>query len=650
MRRPQLVWISMTFAVSATLVGLAAQSLGPQTSFTTAVAAGDTSPSFEFGSVVAGQDVRHTFTLVNERDEPLKIDKVRATCGCTTTDDWTREVPAGGTWSLPVTLKTERLRGDVRKTIVVEVAEPHAERIEFALAGHVQPHFDITPSRNVIFAWTKNAQPTERKITVENLLAKPVRITKAVSSNAAFEVTLNELQAGRRYEIVARLTAGLGDEDRQSGRVTLTTTSPHQPEITLPIAAFRMPTRRPLASAGRTAGQARVTTSSQLGVRTALTSPEGKRSDPPRSRDCPPVTDPLTYGGPGVQVEYDLWGDHHWFVPVMGALARDPDEPPEDPLNWMSGVLGPYGGEYLWDEGFFYQARYQLPYGLSLGPPPYSGPIPPATTRLVHFFGHNCDCDNRDPTTAFPPTFTEAKAAADAYCAGMCGDGFTMVDFDMNQWYLTCYNFGSDSYNVATWGGTRCGKVEGQTIIECDPHTKLTQVREHLWQNPLEECPECDLDGDGVISLVDVVLARETGFMPRHRGVGLTYALVFLNGSTQDSDSGAKIDQTLDPTQFVSPEMQLIPAVYFDMTEWDVGVPVDCNGLPPELQVLLLSEITYAAGINGSLADSWCAAYGQPGATACANGSMGFQIGHCQIWPDGTQSIRVVIGYCMDCM
>ena len=160
MRHTRFLVVGPFTVAAISLISLAALSAPPPGEAKRSGDAHGSNPTFAFGSVISGQDVRHVFTLVNERDEPLKIAKVRATCGCTLADDWEREVPAGGTWTLPVTLKTERLRGDVRKTVVVEVAGPHAQRIEFALAGHVQPHFEITPSRNLIFTWTERAEPT----------------------------------------------------------------------------------------------------------------------------------------------------------------------------------------------------------------------------------------------------------------------------------------------------------------------------------------------------------------------------------------------------------------------------------------------------------------------------------------------------------
>ncbi len=42
-------------------------------------------PVFDFGTVVEGSFVIHTFVLTNTGDETLTITKVRTTCGCTTT-------------------------------------------------------------------------------------------------------------------------------------------------------------------------------------------------------------------------------------------------------------------------------------------------------------------------------------------------------------------------------------------------------------------------------------------------------------------------------------------------------------------------------------------------------------------------------------
>ena len=40
--------------------------------------------TFDFGDIVQGEKVEHTFTLINNGDEPLIITNAQVTCGCTT--------------------------------------------------------------------------------------------------------------------------------------------------------------------------------------------------------------------------------------------------------------------------------------------------------------------------------------------------------------------------------------------------------------------------------------------------------------------------------------------------------------------------------------------------------------------------------------
>lgn len=49
-----------------------------------------TGPStHQFGDIVQGEPVQHTFEFVNMTDEPLLIDNVRVACGCTGTE-WSK--------------------------------------------------------------------------------------------------------------------------------------------------------------------------------------------------------------------------------------------------------------------------------------------------------------------------------------------------------------------------------------------------------------------------------------------------------------------------------------------------------------------------------------------------------------------------------
>jgi hypothetical protein len=53
-------------------------------------------PTHDFGDVVQGEKVEHTFKFTNTGTEPLVITNVQVTCGCTTPKGWERDPIAPG--------------------------------------------------------------------------------------------------------------------------------------------------------------------------------------------------------------------------------------------------------------------------------------------------------------------------------------------------------------------------------------------------------------------------------------------------------------------------------------------------------------------------------------------------------------------------
>jgi Protein of unknown function (DUF1573) len=50
---------------------------------------------FDFGKIPQGKPVYHIFEIVNTGSQPLKLDNVQASCGCTT-PEWSRDPIAAG--------------------------------------------------------------------------------------------------------------------------------------------------------------------------------------------------------------------------------------------------------------------------------------------------------------------------------------------------------------------------------------------------------------------------------------------------------------------------------------------------------------------------------------------------------------------------
>ncbi|WNJ20106.1 DUF1573 domain-containing protein [Pontibacter sp. G13] len=73
----------------------------------------------KFGKVVTGTKVNHTFKFKNTGDQPLKLTRVKASCGCTT-PKWTKEeIAPGEEGIIEVTFNTSGKSGPQRKTVTV---------------------------------------------------------------------------------------------------------------------------------------------------------------------------------------------------------------------------------------------------------------------------------------------------------------------------------------------------------------------------------------------------------------------------------------------------------------------------------------------------------------------------------------------------
>ncbi len=74
---------------------------------------------WDFGEVPEGPKVRHDFYFTNTGKEPLIIQNVRASCGCTT-PYWPREpIPPGGRGKITVEYNTQGRPGAFVKTVTI---------------------------------------------------------------------------------------------------------------------------------------------------------------------------------------------------------------------------------------------------------------------------------------------------------------------------------------------------------------------------------------------------------------------------------------------------------------------------------------------------------------------------------------------------
>jgi hypothetical protein len=74
----------------------------------------------DFGDILQGDKVEHTFKFTNTGDKELIITNVEVTCGCTTPKGWPRDpIPPGGSGEITIAFNSTGKIGKQNKVITI---------------------------------------------------------------------------------------------------------------------------------------------------------------------------------------------------------------------------------------------------------------------------------------------------------------------------------------------------------------------------------------------------------------------------------------------------------------------------------------------------------------------------------------------------
>lgn len=364
--------------------------------------------------------------------------------------------------------------------------------------------------------------------------------------------------------------------------------------------------------------------------------------------------------------EFYLSQNQVMFAPVMQSFARQPPLYFQE-FHWRNGsaitglIIDSHVPQRVTPWGF------QLDYG----PNYYENGWPISGAMLVEYENYGC----LPPIpglfefnlTRMPPEFMELKQNADDFCENRCGSGYEMTDFDMNQWRYYCYNYQINgtiprSYNFATWGGSRCEKIVGNTTISCgltpidpnkhrghnvaqlEPFVKKSQLTAQASQgkNAVNELTSNKRPYPPTYSKIPKALPYHVGGL---KGQGLTFPFIY-------SSQGRKINELHDWPEYVN-ETVIIPDIStIIVTHWNDGTPINCTDYGGQYGQFRLDYLAHSNPSDSTLfgqhfADEWCQLRNF---NYCGSDHLGMTFGHCRISPTGEHFIRATGGYCLKCV
>lgn len=109
--------------------------------------------SYDFGRIPQGKPVTHNFTITNVGNEPLVLENVQASCGCTT-PEWSKDaIPAGKNSDIKVGYNAAS-EGPFEKTITITYNQGQIKTL--TIRGNVWRLHEQTAPRNNSVSLLKN--------------------------------------------------------------------------------------------------------------------------------------------------------------------------------------------------------------------------------------------------------------------------------------------------------------------------------------------------------------------------------------------------------------------------------------------------------------------------------------------------------------
>ncbi|MGH8011581.1 MAG: DUF1573 domain-containing protein [Candidatus Binataceae bacterium] len=175
-------------AQTAGLAGLPQAPVAPSQSAPKAVAL---NPTYDFGTTLNGNTIKHTFKIRNEGTGTLIIGGTTTSCGCTAAKPTKEHVAAGQESDIDVTFDTRGEKGSVERIITVFTNDPANAQLKMTLKGEVKQQTAATP-QEVSFGIVKRGSELQRTVMIKDLM-KDTNFKVGPITNSNHNIAVSEL-------------------------------------------------------------------------------------------------------------------------------------------------------------------------------------------------------------------------------------------------------------------------------------------------------------------------------------------------------------------------------------------------------------------------------------------------------------------------
>jgi Protein of unknown function (DUF1573) len=138
------------------------------------------------------------YRFTNAGKEPVKIEKVQTSCGCTTAALKKTEYAPGESGEIEAKFSFGGRIGKQEKTILVTTFQAREKPTILRLLVDIQDPVQIQPE---LVLWRVGEQPDTKKIQIRVAENASVKILSVASDNPSIKAQLSEVKPGKEYEI-----------------------------------------------------------------------------------------------------------------------------------------------------------------------------------------------------------------------------------------------------------------------------------------------------------------------------------------------------------------------------------------------------------------------------------------------------------------
>ena len=154
---------------------------------------------FDWGSVLQGEVVIHDFKIKNSGGAPLKIERVKPSCGCTTVD-FDKIIAPGATGKITLKVDTKKFSGTIRKTAQVSTNASKADQ-RLTMSGKIELAISIDPKLPRIQV-VRGVPIKPLAITLKKASKNLFKLNKVSCKTEIVTIETKTIEEGIHYELL----------------------------------------------------------------------------------------------------------------------------------------------------------------------------------------------------------------------------------------------------------------------------------------------------------------------------------------------------------------------------------------------------------------------------------------------------------------